>query len=158
MAEYILKHAEEDTKKYHELFRQYCMELAEEDPTILEYDPDELAQENLESIQDHPYFIISENNMAGFVVFMDEPDDPGENDCHTYLGEIYILKEYRCQGLAGKVAGDFFDAQAYDSGLCYIKGSYGEKFWLNLMKRKHYRYKICKEDDIRDFIHVFLRR
>lgn len=143
-------------EEYINLFQQYCAELLLEDATIAQYDPKELARENLTEETDHPYLITVNGELAGFVVFSDEAAPVGEKDCHTYINELFILESYRKSGLGSQVAIDYFETLQYDTGLCYIRGSIGEKFWLTLMKRHGYRYDIFKEDEIRDFIHIYL--
>lgn len=156
MTEYQLLPAETQPDTYRRLFVLYCRELQADDPTIAGYDPVVLADENLSADTDHPYVIYTETQPAGLVVFMDESAAAGEDDCHTYLGEIFVLPCYRGRGIASHIAETFFDAQDYDSGLCCIAGSPAETFWKNLMERKRYSYTIAKEDEIRNFIHIFL--
>lgn len=42
-----------DARQYKAEFARYCRELSESDPSISQYDPDELAEENLHSSLDH---------------------------------------------------------------------------------------------------------
>lgn len=155
---YRLIPAEDQPDVYRQLFALYCQDLQTDDPTIANYDPAVLAEENLSADTDRPYLIYVEDQPAGLVVFMDEAAQVGEDDCHTYLGELFVLPAFRKHGIAGSIAEAFFDAQDHDSGLCYIVGSPAEAFWKKLMKRKNYSYFIAKEDDIRNFIHLSLRK
>lgn len=156
MIKYQLMDANLLKEEYVSLFRQYCAELLLEDATISQYDPEMLAGENLTERTDHPYMITVDGDFAGFVVFSDESAPVTEKDCHTYINELFILESYRKSGLGSQVAVDYFDTLRYDTGLYYIRGSMGEKFWLTLMKRHGYHYDIYKEDEIRDFIHIYL--
>lgn len=144
-------------QQYKALFCQYCKELSESDPTIAQYDPNALAEENLQTGLDHPYLIEAEGEMVGLVVFMEEETRRSEDSCHSYLGELFVRKPYRNRGIAGKIAGAFLEAQPYDVGLCYVRGSTAETFWRNAMARFGYDYETFEEDEIRDFIHIRLR-
>lgn len=157
MIEYQLIDAADSREKYIELFKRYCEELLKEDPTISQYDYAELAIENLDKECDRPCFISVSEEIAGFVVFMDETESTGDNDCHTYIGELFILPEYRKRGIAGKVVCDYIDSLEYDTGFCYIRNSYAGNLWIRLLNQKGYRYDIFKEDEVRDFVHIHLR-
>ena len=135
---YQLIPAEDQPDLYRQLFALYCRDLQKDDPTIAEYDPAVLADENLCADTDHPYLIFVEDQPAGLAVFMDESAPVGEEDCHTYLGEIFVLPAFRNRGIAGSIAETFFDAQDYDSGLCYIVGSPAEAFWKKLFNAHAY--------------------
>ena len=115
-------------EEYIDMFKFYCEELSKEDPTIRQYDYTELAKENLLSSSDRPMFIIAGNIMVGFVVFMEEPGAIGDDDCHSYIGEIYVKPDYRNNGIASRIACNYLDSLDYDSGLCYIRKSYAEQF------------------------------
>ena len=154
---YRLIPAEAQPDLYRQLFALYCQDLQTDDPTIANYDPAILAGENLAADTDHPYLIYVAEQPAGLVVFMDESAPVGEDDCHTYLGEIFVLPAFRNHGIAGSIAETFFDAQDYDSGLCYIVGSPAEAFWKKLFNKKNYTYTTTKEDEVRNFIHLSLR-
>lgn len=152
--DYTLTDARQHSRQYKAIFHRYCRELSESDPTISQYDPDALAEENLSGSLDHPYLIESDGKTVGLVVFMDE-EAPGDSDsCHSYLGEIFVEKPYRRQGIAGRIAEAFFASQAYDVGLCYVRGSAAEDFWKNTVKKLGYAYEIFTEDEIRDFMHI----
>lgn len=156
--EYTLLDARQHPQQYKELFCQYCRELSESDPTISQYDPDMLAEENLHSDLDHPYLIKVGGEVVGLTVFMDEEAPGDENSCHAYLGEMFVQRPYRRRGIAGRIAGEFLAAQEHDAGLCYVRGSAAEKFWQNTVSRLGYPYEIFTEDEIRDFMHIHLHR
>ena len=118
--------------------------------------PEALADENLQSCLDHPYLIESGRGTVGLVVFMGEEEPRNEDSCHSYLGEIFVRKTYRRCGIASRIAGDFFAAQEHDAGLCYVRGSAAEEFWKNTIARLGYEYEIFTEDEIRDFMHIYL--
>lgn len=88
MIEYKLVDAGNQRELYIELFKEYCEELLIDDPTISQYDYTELALENLEKECDRPCFIYFNEEIAGFVVFMDETENLDDDDCHTYIGEL----------------------------------------------------------------------
>lgn len=154
---YTLMDARQHPLQYKERFCLYCRELAQSDPTIAQYDSHALAEENLQSSLDHPYLIAVDGKPAGLAVFMDEEAPQDDSSCHAYLGEIFVCEPYRRQGIAGRIAGEFFAAQEYDAGLCYVRGSAAEKFWQDTVTRLGYAYEIFQEDEIRDFMHVCLR-
>lgn len=153
---YTLLDARQSPQEYKELFTQYCTELLENDPTIAQYDPNALAEENLQSSLDHPYLIEAEGKAVGLVVFMDE-ESPRDDACHAYLGEIYVEKPCRRRGIAGRIARDFFAAQEHDAGLCFVRGSAAEDFWRDTLTRLGYEFEVFEEDEVRDFLHIHLR-
>lgn len=157
-ADYTLLDARQHPLQYKELFVQYCAELLESDPTIAQYDPNALAEENLQSSLDHPHLIAVDEEPIGLVVFMDEEATRNEDSCHSYLGEIFVRMPYRRRGIAGRIARDFFAAQEYDVGLCYVRGSAAEKFWQSTVTKLGYAYEIFTEDENRDFMHIRLHR
>lgn len=158
MPSYILLDARQQREGYIALFRRYCEELLQSDSSLGQCDFAKLAEENLQSSCDHPYLIHVGDETAGLVVFMDEKDVQDDASCHTYIGEIYILEQFRGRGIAGRIAEDYLLRQKYDVGLCYVRGSTAERFWLNTMARLGYEYEIFTEDEIRDFIHIRLHR
>lgn len=155
---YKLIEVSNQREKYIDLFRIYCEELEKEDPALKEYDYTSLATENLESESDTPLFIYCDNEIAGFVVFMDETEEVDDADCHTYIGELFVLPKYRKRGIAGKIVCDYIDSLEYDTGFCYIRDSYAGNLWIRLLNSKGYNYDIYKEDDVRDFVHIRLRQ
>lgn len=154
--DYTLLDARLHPQQYKTMFQEYCTELSESDPTISQYDSGTLAEENLCSSFDHPYLVAVGGEPVGLVVFMDEEAPRNEDSCHSYLGEIFIRRPYRRRGIAGLIAGDFFAAQEYDAGLCYVRGSAAEKFWQSTVTRLGYGYEIFSEDELRDFMHIRL--
>lgn len=102
---------------------------------------------------DRPCFICIGGETSGFVVFMNET---GQAECHTYIGEIFVLSEYRKRGIAGRVACDYISSLEYDTGGGYVRGSKAEKFWIRLLDDKKYRYDVSREDEVRDFVHIHL--
>lgn len=155
-AGFTLTDARQHPQQYKTMFCRYCKELSESDPTIAQYDPDALAEENLQSTLDHPYLIAVDGETVGLVVFMDEEAPRDHDACHAYLGEIFVEKPYRNRGIAGRIARDFFAAQEFDAGLCYVRGSAAEEFWRSTVARLGYTYEIFTEDEIRDFMHIRL--
>lgn len=155
--EFSLVDIDNRKEEYIDLFKVYCDELSKDDPQICRYNFTELAKENLVNSSDRPMFIMKDKAIVGFVVFMDETDEVGNDDCHTYIGEIYVKPKYRKKGIASRLVCKYLDSLEYDSGFCYIRNSSGEKFWLRLLDGKGYRYDIVKEDEVRDFVHVHLR-
>lgn len=156
MADYTLTDARLHREVYIDLFRQYCEELLESDPSIAQYDFAALAEENLQSDTDHPYLIQAEGETAGLVVFMDEEAPADEHSCYTYLGELFVLEKFRGRGIAGRIFRDHLASQKYDVGLCYVRGSAAERFWLKRISETGCPYKVCEEDAVRDFIHIYL--
>lgn len=154
--DYTLFDARQAPQQYKALFCQYCKELSESDPTMSQYDPNTLAEENLQSSLDHPYLIAVDGEPIGLVVFMDEEAPRDNRACHSYLGELFVRKPYRNRGIAGRIARDFFAAQEHDVGLCYVRGSAAEGFWLNTIAQLGYEYEVFTEDEVRDFIHIRL--
>lgn len=155
---YSLLDARQHREQYKELFCRYCLELSESDLTIGEYEPNELAEENLQSSVDHPYLIMVGEETAGLVVFMEEESPRDKKSCYSYLGELFVKNAFRNRGIASAVAYDFFSSQSHDSGLCYVRNSAAEDFWLKLMEKLGYEYEIFEEDEIRDFMHIHLYR
>lgn len=153
---YTLTDARQHPQAYKTLFRQYCGELSESDPTMAQYDPNELAQENLQSRLDHP-FLIEAEGAIGLVVFMDEEAPRNADSCHSYLGELFVCKPWRNRGIAGRIAEDFLAAQEYDAGLCFVRGSAAEDFWRDTLTRLGYEFEVFEEDEVRDFLHIHLR-
>lgn len=100
--DYTLTDARQHPQQYKSIFHQYCRELAENDPTMSQYDSDELAEENLNSSLDHPYLIEAEGELIGLVVFMDEEVPRNADSCHSYLGEIFVRKPFRNRGIDEK--------------------------------------------------------
>lgn len=157
MIKYELVDVDRKREEYIELFKLYCEELLLEDPTIAQYDYTELAIENLDSESDRPMFIVVDKETAGLVVFMNETEKVGDDDCHTYIGEIFVLPEYRKKGIGSRIVCEYLDSLKYDCGFCYIRDSYAEKLWIELLNRKGYKYRIFEEDSIRNFVHIYLR-
>lgn len=139
--------------EYIALFEQYCKELLTIDASMAQYDFAKLAEENLESDTDHPYLIELDGEFVGLVVTMDE-EEPEEGACHTYLGELFVLPAYRGRGIASRIAREYLAAQTHDVGLCYVRGSAAERFWLKRMTEWGYAYKVFEEDDVRDFLYI----
>lgn len=154
--EYDLIDARLCSDEYIRFFMQYCDELVKEDSSLKQYDFTELAKENLNTRQDHPYIVKALGESAGLVVFMDEDDK--ESVCKSYIGELYILPKYRRHGIGGKIAEKYLLSQKYDVGLCFIRGSFAEKFWKTRMSQLGYSYKISREDEVRDFMHIYIKR
>lgn len=154
---YKLIDVADQRERYISIFRSYCEELEKDDQTLKNYDYTELAVENLESESDFPFFIYCGEEIAGFVVSMNETGEVSDTDCHTYIGELFILPQYRRCGIASKIVCDYIDTLKYDTGFCYIRDSYAGNLWIRLLNSKGYRYDIYREDEIRDFVHIHLR-
>ena len=154
---YTLTDARYRQEEYRALFGQYCRELAQDDPTMARCDPDALAEENLQSPTDHPYLIQTEGQTAGLVVFMDG-ESPQDGGCESYLGELFVLPAFRRRGIASRVAADYLAARQGDVGLCYVRHSAAETFWKNRMQSLGYPCRVFREDDVRDFLRIYVQK
>lgn len=154
MPNYSLIDARLYRERYIDLFRQYCDELLQSDSSLSQYSFSALAEENLQSDSDHPYLIESNGETAGLVVFMDENSPQDNSSCYSYIGELFVLEQYRRHGIASHIVADYLASQKHDVGLCYVRGSAAERFWLNQVKTLGYAYEVFIEDEVRDFLHI----
>lgn len=151
---YHLEYAVAHPTEFEELFGKYVQDLALYADDLKGADASIFVEEIRNSITDASYVIFVGKKAAGLLVTAVPAEPVGDTDCTSYIQELYVLPEFRRRGIAKDILLTFLKTRDRDTGFCITKGSPSGEYFKKLLQENGYKYRICPEDEYRDFIHI----
>lgn len=151
---YHVEPAEHYLKEFRSLFNEYIEELALYKPWFADKKDEwgnyltPVHDEFFSAVEKKPFVIFDDDKAVGITVMSVPNAEELEDDCLSYIEEMYVEKASRGKGIATDIVKRYLRQQNGNVGFCVLKkNKKAVDIWEELMEKEGYKWKRFESDE-----------